>query len=60
MRLIQNLLHEAFPLMALAGLLLAGYGLLTTPDEVRTEMKFQRLTAKYTPSSNALSLLTTD
>ncbi|MGK5082890.1 hypothetical protein WDW37_06265 [Bdellovibrionota bacterium FG-1] len=34
MILIQTLLHRAFPLMALTGLLLAGWGLLVTPDEI--------------------------
>jgi hypothetical protein len=32
---IQRLLNHAFPLMAVAGLLLAAWGLLVTPEEIQ-------------------------
>jgi hypothetical protein len=32
---IQNVLSRAFPLLALTGLLLAGWGLIVTPDEIQ-------------------------
>jgi hypothetical protein len=32
---IQRLLSHLFPLMALTGLLLAGWGLIVTPDEIQ-------------------------
>ena len=32
---IQRLLSQAFPLLALTGLLLAGWGLIVTPDEIQ-------------------------
>jgi hypothetical protein len=53
--IIQSLLNKAFPLMALAGLLLAGYGLITTPDEMKATPQFPRLTAKYIPDAELLS-----
>ena len=34
---IQSLLNRAFPLMAITGLLLAGWGLIITPDEMKVE-----------------------
>jgi hypothetical protein len=35
MNTIQRMLSQAFPLMALTGLLLAGWGLIVTPEEVQ-------------------------
>lgn len=32
---IQRMLSRAFPLLALTGLLLAGWGLIVTPDEIQ-------------------------
>ena len=34
-RIIENVLNQAFTLVALSGLLLAGWGLISTPDELR-------------------------
>jgi hypothetical protein len=35
MSTIHLLLNKAFPLMAITGLLLAGWGLLITPEEIK-------------------------
>jgi hypothetical protein len=50
MRTIESLLNKAFPLMALTGLLLAGYGMVSTPDEMKAGQELPRLTAKLSLS----------
>lgn len=37
---IQRLLNRAFPLMAITGLLLAGWGLIITPDEIKSDSQW--------------------
>jgi hypothetical protein len=39
---IHTALHRAFPLMALSGLLLAAWGLIVTPDEIKGNAQLWR------------------
>jgi hypothetical protein len=48
MSLIRNLLSKAFPLMAITGLLLAGWGLIITPDEIQNGREIARWSLKMT------------
>jgi hypothetical protein len=42
MRVFQRLLHEVFPLLALAGLLLAMYAMVQTPDDFQANQEAAR------------------
>jgi hypothetical protein len=39
---VQRLLGKLFPLIAIAGLLLAGYALITTPEEIQADQNIAR------------------
>ena len=40
MTLFDHLLNRAFSLMAVTGLLLAGWGLIVTPDEIKNDARW--------------------
>ena len=46
---IRFFMAQAFPVMALAGLLLAAWGLLVTPDEFQAGQELSRLVAPHQP-----------
>jgi hypothetical protein len=50
MILIQKVLSRAFPLMALSGLILAGWGLIITPDELKNGQEIARWGLKISSS----------
>ena len=47
---MQSLLSRIFPLMAISGLLLAGWGLLVTPDDMKSNVQVALWGAKATSS----------
>ena len=59
MSLIQSLLSRAFPFMAITGLLLAGWGLIVTPDEIKGDSQWTLWGARsaYVDESNSPDLM---
>ncbi|MGZ3689153.1 MAG: hypothetical protein ACXWP5_01350 [Bdellovibrionota bacterium] len=45
MALMNRLLQKAFPVMAITGLLMAGWGLIITPDEIKANAGNDGITA---------------
>lgn len=56
MFLIQRLLSRMFPLMAITGLLLAGWGLIITPEDMKSNAQGALMVATVSPSIDASSL----
>ena len=57
MVLFRELLNRAFPLMAITGLLLAGWGLIITPDEMRSDSQWGKQTFKESPAAALASAM---